>query len=87
MGRGGLQQTMLRLAQLADPSGQPSQRAEQRQAVDPATGPRGVHVASRYAAVRSAVPPEEGGGMRPQQARAARLKPSAASCSSGLPVA
>jgi hypothetical protein len=37
--------------------------------------------------VRSAAPPGDGGGMRLQEARAARLKPSAACCSSGLPVA
>ena len=37
--------------------------------------------------MRSTAPPGDGGGMRPHGARAARLKPSAACCSSGLPVA
>ena len=47
----------------------------------------GTQAASRYAAVRNAAPPRDGGGMRPQEARAARLKPSAACCKFGLPVA
>ena len=49
--------------------------------------PAGAHSATRYAAVRSPAPACDGAGIRPHGARAARVKPSAARASSGLPIA
>ena len=88
VGRGGLQQTILCASRnSATARASPASALISVRRVMVRRDLSGTQAVSRYAAVRSAAPPGDGGGMRPQEARAARLKPSAACCSSGLPVA